>query len=300
MISKSTLIFLFCLCSFSAHALTVVTTLPELAEIVRALAPEASVESLLAGGEDPHFVDARPSYILKTSKAKLVIGAGFDLESGWLPKVLSKSAVASLQPGGPGYCEAGDGVSALEKATGPIDRSMGDVHAAGNPHYYLSPPHLIQAARAIKNCLIRVDPTGAEKYETGLKIFTTRMENLRLELENELRPVVTSPEKNRFFEYHRELTYFADSFGLKILGTVEEKPGLPPSAARLSSITKDMRNHKIRLVLASTLHPESNLRKLRELSGIPYRQVDVMASKSRGIEETLRALAAAIVEGTTP
>ncbi|MBX2986625.1 MAG: zinc ABC transporter substrate-binding protein [Bdellovibrionaceae bacterium] len=293
-------ILFFCICLFSpfATALTVVTTLPEFAEIAREIAPQARVESLLVGGEDPHFLDARPALILKTSKADVVISNGLDLEVGWLPKVLSKAGIADLQPGGRGFCEAGQGIEVLDKPSGPVDRSMGDVHPAGNPHYTLSPAHLVQAARFIKDCLVRVDPAQADAYEKGLASFTARMNALEKSLRETLKPVTGDEARNRLFEYHRELAYFAKSFDLHVLGSVEEKPGLPPSAARLSRVAEDLKSRKVRLVLASRLHPESQLKKIQDLSGVPFRQTDFMAGKSRSVEDTLRALTQAIVDGT--
>lgn len=296
MISK--ILFFSLIFPLSAQALTIVTTLPELAEIAREIAPDAQVESLLNGSEDPHFVDARPAFVLKVSKADLVIAAGFDLEVGWLPKVLTKAGIARLQPGGAGSCEAGTGVSALDKPVGPVDRSMGDVHPHGNPHYTLSPVHLIQASKAVRDCLVKIDPSLKAVFDKGQARFAGRMERLKNEIATILQPVIADPARNRFEEYHRELAYFAEDFGLDVLGSVEEKPGLPPSTARLARVSEELKSRKVRLVIASIHHPVATLKRLEEMSGVPFRQVPLFSTRERGLEPTLKQLAQALVEGS--
>ena len=129
-----------------AESLRVVTTTTDLAWLTKQIGgDEVEVTSLLSGEEDPHYVDAVPRFIHLVANADIVCVVGMDLEIGWMPKVLSKSANAQVQPGGKGYCETGKGVEALDVITNDVDRSMGDVHPDGNPHFQLSPLHMAQA-----------------------------------------------------------------------------------------------------------------------------------------------------------
>ena len=134
--------FLF-LSSIALAKIKVVATLPDVAEVVRAIGgTEVDVNTLLSGSEDPHYADARPDYILKVSRADVVCAIGLDLEIGWLPKVLDKSGNAKVQSGGTGFCELGHTVKPLEVPTGVIDRSLGDVHPHGNPHFKIGRAHV--------------------------------------------------------------------------------------------------------------------------------------------------------------
>ena len=120
--------------------ITVVTTIPDLGWMVKEIGQhDVVVQSFLTGSEDPHYVDAVPKFVLWASRADMIVSAGLDLEVGWLPKVLEQSANAKVQPGGIGYCEVGNYVTVLEKPTTLTNRSMGDIHPRGNPHFYLSP-----------------------------------------------------------------------------------------------------------------------------------------------------------------
>jgi len=237
--------------------------------------PDAAVESLLLGSEDPHFVDARPDYIRKVASADAVCIVGLDLEVGWMPKVLAKSGRAHLQPGGKGYCDTGSRIDVLEKPTGSIDRSMGDVHPAGNPHFWLSPEALAQASGEVSDTLARIDPGKADSYLARQKAFVIRMKNLQAEGRVRLEKAGVVGSKAHFLEYHREFAYFAKAFGLESKGGVEEKPGVSPSAGRLANVASKAKAESIRVVLATTHAPRRLLARFEELSGVPVQVVPV-------------------------
>ena len=132
------------------------------------------MESLLEGTEDPHYVDAMPHWIVKAAKADVFCMVGLELETGWVPKVLSRSGNAKIQSGAPGHCDASKKVKALEIPVGKIDRSMGDIHPGGNPHYNLGPSFFSQAAESIVDVLINVDAPGAETYMKNLATLKGR------------------------------------------------------------------------------------------------------------------------------
>lgn len=247
----------------------IVTSTTDLAWAARQIAGDAaSVDSLLRGHEDPHFVDARPDFVAKVSRADAVCVVGLDLEIGWMPKVLAKSGRRDVQPGGKGYCNAGEAVVPLDKATGSVDRSMGDVHPSGNPHYWLSPVAFAAAAAEIKKTLVRLDPQGTDRYEDRYRAFVQAMEALNKTLRDRLVAAGVTGSSARFFEYHREFAYFAQAYGLTSGGTIEEKPGVSPSASRLVQVSKMIRDSGVKLVLAGHTAPERTLARVQELSGV--------------------------------
>ena len=253
-----------------------VTTTTDLAWMAREIGQgDVEVESLLKGNEDPHFVDARPDYIRKVASADAVCVVGLDLEVGWMPKVLSKSGRAHLQPGGKGYCDTGSRVDVLEKPSGPVDRSMGDVHPSGNPHYWLSPLAMSQASKEISETLARIDPAKAAVYRQRQKSFEERMQELQKQGRTRLEKAGVVEKKANFVEYHREFSYFANAFGLKSIGSVEEKPGVSPSAGRIAAVADRAKSEGIHIALATQHAPRRLLSRFSELSGLRVQVVPV-------------------------
>lgn len=287
-----------------AAPLRVVTTLPDLAEVVlRVGGDEVSVEALLTGKEDVHYVDALPVYIQKVANADIVCMMGLELESSWLPKVLSKSGNAKVQSGGKGYCDASRNIQPIGKPTGPISRSMGDIHPSGNPHYNLSPSALKETATTIANVLKENRPEKAEIFEAGLKKFHSDMDQLRARITELLKPAIELSKKQPVvIEYHQEFSYFFSEYGIRSIGSIEEKPGVPPSAARIAKIASASKKEGVRIAIAANYTPENLLRRFRELSGIEFRQLPTAVHKSaegtNRIEKLQEEIANAIVNAT--
>jgi zinc/manganese transport system substrate-binding protein len=261
--------------SFSEQAIAanlpvrVVTSTTDLAWAVKEIGANlVSVESLLRGTEDPHFVDARPDYVAKVMRADVVCLIGLDLEVGWLPKVLTKSGRKEIQPGGKGYCDTGRRVEVLEKVSGGVDRSLGDVHPGGNPHFWLSPLAMIQAGLEIKDVLSQIDPKNKSQYEAGFKKFSQALTQTQQKLLAELKTAGLSGRNGRFFEYHREFSYFAQAYGLQSAGSIEEKPGVPPSAGRLSQVASLIKSSGVHVVLAASTAPRRVLGKIQEIAPV--------------------------------
>jgi zinc/manganese transport system substrate-binding protein len=251
----------------ASGALKVVTTLPDLAFAAsRVGGTQVEVRSLLKGRENPHFSDAVPDYIRTVANADVVCLVGLDLEVGWLPKVLARSGNAKVQTGGKGYCELGTQIEVLERPTGSLDRSMGDVHPGGNPHFWLSPIHLAQGAQAMSRIFSSLDPDHSAEYESNLKKFRQEMESLVTEGKKLLGALIAEP---MVMEYHREFSYFFWAYGLRSFGTIEEKPGVPPSAGRLAEVALSARDAKIKVALAADYQPKPLLNRFTEISGVP-------------------------------
>lgn len=264
-------LFLAFLITFSFHAqaakLKVVTTLPDVAEVVQAIGGEfVEVQSLLKGSEDPHYAEARPDYILKVNRADIVCAVGLELEIGWLPKILEKAGNAKVQSGGPGFCALGDKVTALDIPSGVINRSLGDVHPHGNPHFMLSLEKVSDSGAEVVRVLSLALPDKASVFEKNYDAFKKRLSDAKKELSASLR-------KGKVLEYHKEFTYFFNSYGLESLGSLEEKPGMPPSAARIAKVAQLAKENKVTVLLATTSAPHKVLERFQELSGVPVVQV---------------------------
>jgi zinc/manganese transport system substrate-binding protein len=255
--------------ALQAHAaLQVVTTTQDLAWVAREIGgARVEVQSLLQGSENPHYSNATPEFIRRAANADVLCAVGLELEVGWLPKVLTRSGNAKVQPGGKGFCEAGRSIETLEKPTSTVTRAMGDVHPQGNPHFWLSPTALAQAAGEISQALVRADPEGEKVYTEGLK----RLRQLLEKVLNENRKKLVSilKEHSPLMEYHREFVYFTHAYGLKSIGSIEEKPGVPPSAGRIAQVAKEAKDLGVRLAIAAPYSPSGVLERFREISGIP-------------------------------
>ncbi len=244
----------------------VITTLPDVAQVVTAIGKDrVTVESLLRGKEDAHFTEARPDYILKANRADLACSMGLELEIGWLPKVLSRSGNSKIQERS-ALCELGKSVQTIDVPTGVIDRSLGDVHAHGNPHFSLSPLQLASASDVVVKALTELDPSGAEVFKKNQDDFKKAMTDLHAKMKAQVKPI-------NVMEYHKEFSYFFQAYGLKSFGSLEEKPGTPPSAARLAQVAKMAKDNKVQVLLASPSAPHKVLEKFTELSGIPVKTV---------------------------
>ncbi|MGE5087429.1 MAG: metal ABC transporter substrate-binding protein [Bacillota bacterium] len=250
--------------TFPAFAkIKVVATLPDVAEVVKAIGGnQVDVSSLLSGGTDPHFADARPDFILKVNRADVVCSVGLDLEIGWLPKVLEKSGNAKVQSGGTGFCELGKAVKPLEVPQGVIDRSLGDVHPHGNPHFMLDPLKLAESGAEVVRVLSQVDNANAGIYQKNYDAFKKQMESLHAQIKSKIK-------KDKVMEYHKEFTYFFHAYNLESVGSLEEKPGMPPSASRIAEVAQMAKANKVQVLFATPSAPHKTLERFQELSGIP-------------------------------
>jgi zinc/manganese transport system substrate-binding protein len=236
-----------------AHAdLHVVATVPDLAAIAREIGgSRVDVTSLSLPTQDPHFVDAKPSLTLAVNKADLLLAVGLDLEVGWLPTLQVGARNARVQRGGSGYLECSAYVDLIEVPTGPVDRSMGDIHPGGNPHYLHDPRAAKACARAIADRMAALDPDSARAYRAGLERFERRLAARRAAWEKRMArfrgaPVIT---------YHRSWVYLTDWLGLAVVETLEPKPGIAPSPSHVLKVIQLGRARKVKAVLQESYYP---------------------------------------------
>jgi len=243
---KTTLVLVSALLALNLHAkLNVVATTADIGAITHEIGGDAiALTTLAKPTEDPHFVDAKPSFILKLSRADVVIEGGAELEIGWLPALLDQSRNEKLANGAPGHIICSKGVPLMD-VPATLDRSRGDIHAAGNPHYIIAPSNAKIVARNIADGLSEVDPKNAETYRTNLKKFTDALDAKMTEWQNKLAPFKGAS----IVAYHDSWPYFARDFGLKIELFLEPKPGIPPTPAHLAEVITKMKEENARVII---------------------------------------------------
>jgi zinc/manganese transport system substrate-binding protein len=224
----------------------VVTTLQDLASLTDAVGGDrVETFALVKGYQDPHFVDAKPSFILKLSRADLLIAAGLELEIGYLPPLIDQSRNEKIHPGSPGYLDASAGCEILNRPTQQVTRAMGDVHPYGNPHYWTDPENGRIIARAIAARLTELDPQGRETYAARLAAFERRLNEKEKEWAAKMAPYSGA----KIVTFHDSWPNFARRYGLVIAGHVEPKPGIPPSPTHTLEIINLITSDKIPLIL---------------------------------------------------
>lgn len=233
-------------CAVSAHAkLNVVATTPDLGALAQAVGGDHIALTVLAKPtEDPHFVDAKPSYISKVNRADVLIEGGAELEMGWLPPLVDGSRNTKIQAGKPGRILASEGVRLTEVPT-TLDRSKGDIHAAGNPHFMSAPSNGRIVAEHICKSLSELDPSSAEFFKANLAKFVEQLDAKRAQWKTALEPF----RGRDVISYHNSWPYFAEEFGLKMDLFLEPKPGIPPTPAHLAEVITEMKARKARAIV---------------------------------------------------
>jgi ABC-type Zn uptake system ZnuABC Zn-binding protein ZnuA len=229
-----------------AAPLRVVTTTEDLAAIAREVGGSlVQVESLTRGSQDPHFLEARPSMILKVSKADLFIQVGAELEIGWAPPLLIGARNPAVQPGAAGFLEVSNDIELLEIPTSKVDRSQGDVHSSGNPHYHLDPENWKAIAGAIAKKLTLLLPNQSDAIQKNLEGFDRRLNDAIARWKSRMKP----HEGTKVITYHKSWSYFARRFELNVIGYVEDKPGIPPSPAHLNQLIATIKQEHPRVLM---------------------------------------------------
>jgi zinc/manganese transport system substrate-binding protein len=224
----------------------VVTTLQDFASIADSVGGDRiETFAMVKGYQDPHFVDPKPSLVLKLSKADLLIAAGLELEIGYLPPLIDQSRNEKIRPGSAAYLDVSNGCEILGRPAGQITRAMGDVHPYGNPHYWTDPNNGVIIARAIAAKLTELDPAGAATYKDRLAAFETKLREKDKEWLAKMAPYAGAP----IITFHDSWPNFAKHFKLDVAGHVEPKPGIPPSPSHTLEIVNLIISRKIKIIL---------------------------------------------------
>jgi zinc/manganese transport system substrate-binding protein len=225
--------------------LRVVTTTSDLAYFAQTVGGDkVHVEAICKGSQDPHFVQARPSYMVTLSRADLVVAVGLELEVGWLPSLIQGARNPAINPGRPGYFEAATAIKPIDVPAGAVDRSRGDIHPFGNPHFWLDPSNAKLAAHAIAERLAELDRSNAKLYRDNSSAFEARIDKKMQEWQAAMAPF----KGTKIASYHATFNYFHQRFGLDSVGYLEDRPGIPPSPAHLVDLIRLMREQKVPVV----------------------------------------------------
>jgi len=250
--------------SAAAQGISVMTTTEDLAALAREVGgSRVRVESIARGYQDPHFVEAKPSFLLKLAKADLLVLVGLQLEAGWLPPLITQSRNARIQVGAPGYLDASTVAAILEKPTGPVTRAMGDVHPLGNPHYWLEPGNGRRIAQAIQQRLAQLDPPGASSYAQRYQDFDRRLREAEARWDRE----TAALRGTEVITYHNSWPNFAERFGLRVVGYVEPKPGIPPTPSHTLAVIQQIRQDNIKLILVEPYFDEKTPQAIARQTG---------------------------------
>jgi zinc/manganese transport system substrate-binding protein len=229
-----------------AKKLNIVTSTTDMAALTQEVGGDkVNVEAIAKGYQDPHFVEAKPSFLLRLRQADLLISVGLQLEIGWLPPLITQSGNPRVQVGAAGYLDASQFAEILEIPQGTVTRAEGDVHPLGNPHYWLDPDNGRRIARGIAGKLGDLDPGDASYFQQRFQDFDKRLTAAEQKWDAEMKPY----RGRKVVTYHRSFPNFAKHFGLDVIGYVEPRPGIPPTPSHTLDLIQQMKRENAKIVL---------------------------------------------------
>ena len=273
-------LLLICMSSFPVEGkLKVLTSSTNLKSLTEYIAGDRiQLESILKGAQDPHFLSAKPSYMLKARRADLLIFIGMDLEVGWLPGIIAGARNPKIQRGRSGYLDLSQFVKALSVPEEKVDRFFGDVHPYGNPHYLLDPLRAVQVSKGISEKLSELDPKNKDHYFNNQKLFESQIKE-KMEV---WRKKIQDSGVRRLVTYHSSFEYFLKEFRLKLTGLIEEKPGIAPSAKHVLSLINQMRKSQTSCILMSSFYDKERVKKIKQSTPA---QIEVVAIEVGALKE---------------
>lgn len=232
--------------SEASAQLKVVTSTTDLYQIAKEVGGDKITATHIGEGyQDPHFIEAKPSFVLQLRNADVWAFVGLDLEIGWMPLLLQGARNARLQPGQPGYVDVSKVIPVLDLARGNVDRSQGDVHPLGNPHYWLDPENGRRIARLFRDTFAQLDPKHATVYAANEQAFTKRLDAAERGWQADLAKIKGQP----VVAWHTSWRYFAEYTGMNIVGFMEPKPGVPPSPSHLAGLIQTMKRTNAKVIV---------------------------------------------------
>ncbi len=281
-------------------ALRVVASLPDVADMTRQIGGErVAVETIALGSQDPHKVPVKPSFVTKLNRADALVVQGLGLEHAFLPALLEVASNPKILPTGPAYIDASIYVQPLEVPSSQ-NRSQGELHPLGNPHYNLDAVQGKLMAGALAEGLTRVDPAGASTYQAGLERYTALLDVKIAEWEKLAAPL----RGVKAVSYHQDLTYLADRFGLEMVGTLETKPGVAATPGHLEELVETMKREQVKLVIREVAYELPLAQTVAERTGAQVATISTLAGGLPGtqtyvesIDANLKALLQAVQGG---
>ena len=263
---KILFVFLVFFSALPARAdLNVFATVPEWAALAKEIGGDkVKVYTATTAFQDPHRIEAKPSLLAQARRAQLVVAVGAELEAAWLPLVLRDSGNAGIQSGRPGYFEAANFVTRLEVPT-VLDRAHGDVHAGGNPHIHLDPRNFLKIGQALMTRMTELDTANAAAYQSGYKVFAEKWQVAMARWEKEGQSLKGVP----VMVHHSSFSYLANWLGLKVVGTLEPKPGIEPTSGHLTALLNQQQASPARMVLRTPYNQDGPSQWLSGKTGVP-------------------------------
>jgi zinc/manganese transport system substrate-binding protein len=258
----------------------IVATLPWIGSIAREIGKDrVNITVLVKPNQDPHYVEAKPSMILAASKADVIMYNGLDLEAGYLSQIITSSRNPDIQPGRKGNLDCSQYVEPIEKPRADIDRSMGDVHPLGNPHYHYSARNVRRVAEGMGRALSQADPSNAGHYAANLAAFQEKAGKKQGQW------AAVPLKGKRFLAYHKNFEYLAAEYEFRIIGYVEPKPGIPPSAAHLERLVETIKRTKPDGILTTPSYGRRELDLLSRKTGVKTIVVSPDVGAASGAED---------------
>ena len=249
----------------------VVTTVPDFGSIAKAVGGDLlSITTLVKPTQDPHFVDAKPSLLLALNQADLLLTAGMELEAGWLPPLISGARNSDILKGGNGYLECGTLIEPMEVRK--VNRAEGDIHPGGNPHFWIDPRNGVAIAKGIASKLAAIDPDNKAAYTTGLEKFLASLKTAMSKWQQQLAPL----KGTSVVVYHESWVYFLDWAGLKQVGSLEPKPGIPPTPSHVATLIRQVSTNNVKFMMQESFYPTSLSKLFASKSGATLKILPTM------------------------
>jgi ABC-type Zn uptake system ZnuABC Zn-binding protein ZnuA len=278
-LSATLIATLFLPSAAEAKKLKVITTLTDLAALTQEVGGDkVEVEALAKGYQDPHFVEPKPSFLLKLRNTDLLVLVGLELEIGWLPPLITQSGNGKIQPGGQGYLDASQFAQILEIPQGNVTRAEGDVHPMGNPHYWLDPDNGRRMAKGIAAKLSALDPGDQAYFQQREQDFEKRLADADKKWLAQMAPY----RGRRVVTYHRSWPNFAKHFGLDVIGYIEPRPGIPPTPSHTIELVNLMKREGVKIEL---IEPYFDLKTPNSIASMVNGKVLVLAPSVGGKPE---------------
>jgi len=261
--------------NISFAKIKVLATTTNVASLVKLIGgDQVDVSSICLGTQDPHHLEAKPSYTLKASRTDILVDIGLGLEVGWLPLVVRGARNPAIHSGAKGRLTLGDYINPLEVPTGSVSRADGDVHPQGNPHFLFSFSRVKKLAVVVASKLAEFDASKADIFSQNAEIFKKHIDELSKNIPRGIK-VVTQ---------HKTFTYFLAETGARIVATIEPKPGIPPSAADILNVTHKLKLMKPNVILVENTFDDSAAKRIaREVKGVPVDVVPIGVYGEKGI-----------------
>jgi zinc/manganese transport system substrate-binding protein len=287
-------VLLGCLLAAGAEAKVKVTaTLTDLGSLAQEAGGDlVEVTTLARSTQDPHFVDARHSLVLGLAHADVLLHVGMELETGWLPTLLTSSRNGRIQPGAVGNLNCATLIQPLEVPAEKIERAMGDIHPGGNPHYTKDPRNAVLLVRGIAARLSAVDPAHAAEYQRNVERFEAALKPKLAAWEAALAPFKGTP----VVTFHRSWSYLSSWAGFEQVAFMEPKPGLPPSAQHLAQVLVVARTRKVPLILQEQWYSAQGSELVAQKSGAKLVRVPGLVPEGQGYVAYMDGVVSAVVE----